>query len=164
MVEQIYSEVPRKILQNKKSIQTTLKVKLSVKGSIIEIKGNPTDEMITREVIEAIGMGFTVPQALDLKNDDFTFLKIPIKVISHRKDLSQVRARIIGTQRKVLKNIEFLTNCDIVLHDNSVGIIGNDEDVKRAAYAMRKLIAGSKHANVYMYLEEENAKQKAGIW
>ncbi|MEK6885351.1 MAG: hypothetical protein AABX17_00105 [Nanoarchaeota archaeon] len=164
MTEQIYSEVPRKILQYKKKIQTALKIKLAVKGNIIEIKGAPENELIARDIIEAIGMGFSIEQALDLKNEEFTFQKIPIKSISKRHDLSQVRARVIGRERGVLQNIEFLSNCDIVLHDNSVGIIGHNEDVKKATYAMRKLIAGSKHANVYMYLEDENAKQKAGVW
>jgi len=165
MTEQIYSESVRKIIQNKKAIENSLKVKLKFNTSngIITIEGNPENELIAREVIEAMSMGFTVLQALDLKNEEFAFLKIPIKAISHRKDLSQVRARIIGTQRKALRNIEFLTNCDIVLHDNHVSIIGHNEDVKRAAYALRKLIAGSKHSNVFAYLEEENAKQKAGI-
>ena len=164
MAEQIYSEVPRKILQYKKKIQSTLKIKLAVKGNIMQIDGDPANELIARDIIEAIGMGFPIEQALDLKNEEFTFQKIPIKSISKRHDLSQVRARVIGRERGVLQNIEFLTNCDIVLHDNSVGIIGHNEDVKKAAYAMRKLIAGSKHANVYMYLEDENAKQKAGVW
>jgi len=164
MTEQIYSEVPRKILQYKNKIQTALKIKLIVKGNIIEINGAPAEELVTRDIIEAIGMGFPIEQALDLKNEEFTFQKIPIKSIAHRKNLSQVRARVIGTQRRALKNIEFLSNCDIVLHDNFVGIIGHNEDVKRAAYAIKKLIGGSKHANVFMYLEEENAKQKAGIY
>lgn len=164
MTEQIYSEVPRKILQYKKQIQNALKIKLAVKGNVIQLEGDPANELIARDMIEAIGMGFPIEQALDLKNEEFTFQKIPIKAIAHRKNLSQVRARVIGTQRRALKNIEFLSDCDIVLHDNFVGIIGHNEDVKKAAYAIKKLIGGSKHANVFMYLEEENAKQKAGVW
>ena len=164
MTEQTYSENARKVLQYKKQIQTALKVKLAIKGNYVQIDGSPENEIITRDIVEAIDMGFSIEQALDLKNEEFTFQKIPIKSISKRHDLSQVRARVIGRERGVLQNIEFLTNCDIVLHDNSVGIIGHNEDVKKAAYAMRKLIAGSKHANVYMYLEDENAKQKAGVW
>ncbi len=164
MTEQIYSESPRKILQYKKKIQTALKIKLAIKGNYVQIDGAPENELIVKDVIEAINLGFPIEQALDLKNEEFTFQKIPIKSISKRHDLSQVRARVVGRERGVMQNMEFLTNCDIVLHDNMVGIIGHHEDVKNAAYALKKLIGGSKHANVYMYLEDENAKQRAGIW
>ncbi|MDP1728952.1 MAG: hypothetical protein Q8L27_01980 [archaeon] len=164
MTEQLYSEIKRKVLQNKKQIENALKVKISTKNGSVLIEGEPANEMIAKEMIEAMGLGFSIIQVLDLKNDDFSFQKIPIKSISHRKDLSQVRARIVGTKGRALKNLEFLTGCELVMHDNYMGIIGHNEDVKKAAYALRKLIGGSKHSNVYAYLEEENAKQRAGIW
>jgi ribosomal RNA assembly protein len=164
MTEQLYCESLRKILTNKKQIEDSLNVKLTTKGKIIFIDGDPADELIGLEVIEAMELGFSVSEALDLKNEEFKFEKIYIKSLEKRRDLSQVRARIIGTQRRALKNIESLTNCDIVLHDNVVGIIGRVDDVRKAAYALKKLIGGSKHANVYTYLEEENLKEKAGVW
>ena len=165
MTEKIYSENIRKIIQNKKNLENSLKVKFEIRGGVVTIEGPAEKEIIALEVVEAIKLGFTVAQALDLKQEDFILEKIPIKsTISRKRDLSQVRARIIGTKRRALNQIEYLTGCDIVLHDNTVGIIGHVEDVKKASYAMRKLIAGSKHSNVYGYLEEQNAKQKAGIW
>ena len=164
MAEQIYSESIRKAIENKKQIESSLKVKLNIKGHIVTITGDPADELICLRVIEAMNLGFSVFQALDLKDEQFAFEVIPIKNIAKRRNLSQVRGRIIGTERKTLRTIEALTGCEIVLHDNSVGVIGLSEAVRKASYAMRKLIAGSKHANVYMYLEDENAKQKAGVW
>ena len=131
---------------------------------MIFIDGNAADEMIALQVIEAMGLGFSAAEALDLKNEKYSFATIPIKTIAKRRNLSQVRARVIGTQRRVLDNIESLTGCEIVLHDNMVGIIGLVENVRKAAYAVRKLISGSKHANVYSYLEEEKEKEKAGVW
>jgi len=164
MTEQIYSEIPKKIMSNKKQIEKVLNFKLTSKKNIIFLEGDPADEIIGLEIIEALNMGFSADQALDLKNLDFTFERIPIKSISRRRDLSQIRARVIGTKRRALRNIEFLTGCEAVLHDNVIGIIGLSDDVRKASYALKKLIAGSKHANVYSYLEEEKDKEKAGIW
>ena len=163
-MEKIYSEEIRKITRSKKAIEDALSVKLIIEGRIINIDGKPEDEMICLEVIEAINLGFTVAEALDLKQDDFILEKVQIKTISRRHDLSQVRARVIGTKRKAMDNIEYLTDCDIVLHDNTIGIIGKIENVKHASYAIRKLVAGSKHANVYAYLEEQKAKEKASFY
>ena len=163
MTEQIYSESPRKIMQNKRALEEALNITISNKGNVIFCEGNAADEMIALEIIEAMGMGFSLSQAIDLKNEKYYFEIIPIKNIARRKNLSQVRARVIGTERGVLRTIESLTGCEIVLHDNLVGIIGLAEDVRKAAYALKKLIGGSKHANVYAYLEEEKFKERAGI-
>jgi ribosomal RNA assembly protein len=164
-MEKLYMKNARKVIQNKKQIENILKVKLEIKAGIVTIEGAAEKELIALSALEAIDLGFTLPLALELRLDDFAFEKIPIKnIISRKRDLSQVRARIIGTKRRALDQIEYLTGCDIVLHENIVAIIGRTDDVKQAAYALRKLIAGSKHANVYAYLEEQNARQKAGIF
>lgn len=164
MTEKIYLEKTRIVIQNKKQIESTLKVKLEAMGKVITIEGESDKEMIALMALEAIELGFSIESALDLKTEDFTFKKIQIKNISKRHDLSQVRARVIGTKRRALDQLEALTGCDIVLHDNTIGIIGPVEDVDRASYALKKLISGSKHANVYALLEEQNAKERAGIW
>ena len=105
-------------------------------------------------------MGFSIKEALLLKSEEFVFEKISIKNIAKRKDLSQVRARVIGTKGKAIRVIEDLSGCYIAVHDNAVGIIGYAEDVKKASYALKRLIAGSKHASVYAYLEEQKAMEK----
>jgi ribosomal RNA assembly protein len=161
MAEQIYSESIRKILQNKKIIEDSFKVKISAQNNIVEIIGDAPNEFLALQAIDAINIGFSIQDVIQLKEEDFVFEKIPIKAISRRHDLSQVRGRIIGEQRKVMRNMEYLSDCSIALHDNMIGIIGRAENVKKTAYALKKLISGSKHANVYKYLEEEKAREKS---
>jgi ribosomal RNA assembly protein len=163
MTKQIYCENPRKIFQNKKAIETAFRIKLLKQENIIKIEGEESNEFTALQALEAIDMGFAISDALLLKEEDFIFEKIKIKSISHRRNLSQVRGRIIGEERKVLNNIEYLSDTNIVLHDNLVGIIGLSDNVRKASYALKKLIAGSKHANVYRYLEEEKAKERVGF-
>jgi len=160
MTEQLYSNNIKKILKEKREIEKNLKVKLTSNGKIIILEGKPEDELIALKFVEAVNLGFSIPAALDLRYEDFQFSIIRIKNISKRKNLSQVRGRIIGMNRKVLDTLEDLTNCSIVLHDNLIGIIGVEDDVKKAEFALKHLVAGSKHSVVYGWLEKKNVEEK----
>jgi len=154
MTEQIYTENIRKILSSKEEIERAFKIKIAHKEKILIIEGKPEQELKAGSFFEAIDLGFSVPKALELKFDNFVFRKIKIKSIATRRNLSQVRARVIGKHRKVMDNIEYLTGCDLALHDNEVGIIGPLEAVNIAEEALKNLIAGSKHATIYAFLEK----------
>jgi len=160
MTEQIYSENARKIIKNKKIIEETLKVKLSSKENIVFIKGDAENEYICLQAIEAIDLGFSIKESLLLKDEEIIFKQINIKSIAKRRDMSQIRARIIGTNGRVIDTLESLTDCFFAVHNNTVGIIGNIENMKTALYALENLIAGSKHASVYAYLEKKLAESK----
>ena len=164
MTEKIYTENIRKILKERKEISSAFKVKLSSEAKVLIIEGEPEQEVLTLSFVEAVDMGFPIIVALDLKNEDYVFKKISIKSIAQRNNLSQVRARVIGRERKAMDNFEYLTGCNISLHDNWVGIIGQEEMVRRAEYALKHLIAGSNHSKVYSYLEKEKAKEKDSFY
>jgi len=160
MTEQIYSENTRKIIKNKKVIEETLNVKLTKKEKIIFIEGEAENEYLCLQAIEAINLGFSIKVALLLKDEDIVFKQINIKSIAKRRDMSQIRARIIGTNGRVLDTLESLTDCFVVVHNNVVGIIGSIENIKTTLYALENLIAGSKHASVYAYLEKKLVESK----
>lgn len=162
-MEQIYSKSIRKINQNRVVLEKGLNVKISTQNNIVFLEGKAEDEFTALEVIEAINMGFTIAQALDLKREGFFFERIPLKAITKRTDMSQVRARVIGTERKVLRTIESLTGCDIVLHDNLVGVIGPIDEVKKASFVLKRIIAGSEHAKMYAWLEKKYAEESSGF-
>jgi ribosomal RNA assembly protein len=160
MTEQIYTEKSRKIISNKKEIERAFNIKISSRGNIVFLEGKPEDEIIAIDAIEAINLGFPVNEACYLKDDNITFEKISIKAISKRKNREEIRGRIIGERRRVMDTIEDLTDCKIVVHDNLVGVIGRIEDIEKAVYAIKKIIAGSRHASVYAYLEEQKALER----
>ncbi|MCX6746984.1 MAG: KH domain-containing protein [Candidatus Pacearchaeota archaeon] len=81
-----------------------------------------------------------------------------IKDYTPRKDFETIRARIIGKGGKSLKTLNTLTNCHFELKDNDVGIIGSPECIKNAQDAVIMVIQGSKHANVYSYLEKHHVQ------
>ncbi|MBM3233860.1 hypothetical protein FJZ19_02070 [Candidatus Pacearchaeota archaeon] len=144
-----------KILRERKKIEKNLDVKITGKGKKIEIKGSEIDEYVACCILEAIEAGFSIENSIALKEQDYLLEKIQIKNLTKRKNLSQVRARIIGKNGKTLDLIEELSDCFIVLHANIVYIIGRAEDIKKAINAITKIIHGSKQSSVYSYLEKQ---------
>jgi ribosomal RNA assembly protein len=162
MVEQLYVENIKKILRNKKEIERTFQIKILNNEKILTIESinsKPENEIKAISFFEALDLGFSVAKALELRFDDIILAKIPIKKIAHRKNLSQVRGRVIGKNRKAMDTIEYLSGCDIALHNNVAGIIGNIEQVKKAEFALRNLIAGSKHSSIYSFLEKKATEE-----
>ncbi len=157
-MEQIYCENIQKITKNKKIIEKTFNIKLSHKGKLLFIEGESENTFFVLGFIEAVNLGFTVPKAITLEEEGVIFKKINLKDIKKRTNIRDVRSRVIGTNGRALRNIEDLSNCSIVLHDNIIGIIGLFEDVSIAERALIKLINGSNHSKVYSFLEREKSK------
>jgi len=160
MTQQIYLETINKITRNKKLLENSLKVKLTFKDKILFIDGDAENEQTALMCLEAIDLGFTIKTALLIKEESITLEKISIKNFTKRANLAQVRARIIGKNRKVMDTIEDLTDCFLALHKNTIGIIGNSNDIQNAAYAIKHLIAGSKHSTMYAYLEKRLSEKR----
>jgi len=156
--EFLNKETIRKISANRKKIENKLQVKLEIKENQIEISGEEVDIYATTRVLEALEKNFSLETALLLIEPDYIIEDIPIKDITKKKNLSLVRARIIGTQGKTLKLISELSNCYLTLHNNTVSIIGSAEKIKYAINAIKSLISGSKQANIYSYLERARKK------
>jgi len=148
------SETIKKIRRNKPKLERKLGVRIKIDASEIKISGNELNTYIAEKVLQAIDKAFPIRTALLLINEDYILEDIPIKNITKKKNLSQVRARIIGTKGKTLKTLSKLTDCHITLHDNTVSLIGPSGSIKEAITAIESLIRGSKQGNVYSYLEK----------
>lgn len=143
-----------KLARNKKLLENRLKVKIEIKNSIVEFAGDELDIYVAGRVIEAISKNFPINKALLLLREDYVLEEVPIKSATKRRNLSVIRARIIGTKGKTLKTISILSDCSLTLQDNVVSILGPAENVKSAVTAIKSIIKGSKQSNVYYYLEQ----------
>ena len=65
----------------------------------------------------------------------------------------QIRSRIIGSQGKVRRLIENLTDTEITIYKSTVVIIGEEEGLFAARQAIEMLAGGSEHGSVLGYLE-----------
>ena len=157
-METIICEKYQRIIKNRKKLEEKLGIKITGKGREITIHGSPENEYVAGKVIEALEFGFPFSVALLIKGQDFIFEVLNIKNYTRKKDLEKIRARLIGTKGKTLRTLNELTKCYFEVMGNQVGIIGDPEYIRNAQEAMVSLIRGSKHANVYAFLEKHQVK------
>lgn len=134
----------------KKDIEDKTHTKIFI-GEEITIEGEALDVMAAENIVKAIGRGFAPPAALELLDEEKVLYVIPLQ--KSEKELKRIKSRIIGTLGKARRNLERLTNTYISVYGKTVSIIGSYEDAEHAKTGIEKLIAGSKHNNVYSFLE-----------
>ncbi len=153
----IQVESIRKIKKAVPKIEKKLKIKVALFSNSVKIEGNELNEFIGEEVVRAVDFGFDVEDALLLLNEKFSLEFVNIKEHTHRKNFAEIRARLIGTKGKAKRTIEELTGAVLVIHNNMVGVIVDAEHLEQTIQGIILLIQGSKHANVFAYLEKQNA-------
>lgn len=110
-----------------------------------------------RDVVRAIGRGFSPDHAIRLFQDD-TFLDIvdlTDYVGKQTKDLERVRSRIIGTHGKTRRSIEEASGTELSILGKTVGIVGEMAEVALAREAVEMLLDGAPHSAVYKFLERK---------
>ena len=154
----IISEQIARIIKSKKKLEKTLNLKITNRGKELTIQGKPEDEYLGQKVIDAINFGFLVSTALLIKTQDNLFEIIPIKDYTKRKNMKIIRARLIGTKGKTLKNLTSLTNSHIEINANEVGIIASPENLEITQNAIISIIQGAKHEHIYSFLTKNRAQ------
>ena len=72
----------------------------------------------------------------------------------------RIRSRIIGSQGKIRKLIENLTDTEITIYKSTVVIIGEEDGLFAARQAIEMLAGGSEHGSVLGYLEKDRRRAK----
>ena len=159
-METIYFENTKEIKKAKEEIEKNLNVTITFTGKKAVIEGAPLNEYEAWNILDAISFGFSAKKALQLKESELSFKKINIKDFTRRKNMYDVRARIIGKEGKVKRTIENLSDCEMIIKDNVIGIIGYAESIDIVITALTNLIRGSKVSNVYNFLERMNRDRR----
>lgn len=144
----------------KQELEQALNIKIKIQGKTVTIEGSSLDEYEASLILDAINFGFSAKKALLLKNENMLFRVLNIKKITRKKNLQEVRARVIGKEGKTRKTIENITNAEVLIKDNEIGIIGNAELIDEITTIVTNLVRGTKQSNVYRYLEKMNARKK----
>jgi len=114
-----------------------------------------------RDLVTAIGRGFSEERAWRLLNDDAYFAVFDIKDYAHTPArIAQVRARVIGTKGKTRRILEDLTGAAVSVYGHTVAVIADDLQLPIAQEAVLMLLRGSEHATVYRFLERKRADLK----
>ncbi|MEK6928250.1 MAG: KH domain-containing protein [Nanoarchaeota archaeon] len=159
-METIYLPKARDVKENLKLLKEKLNLEIKLEGHKVTFEGEAVDELAAEKVFNAIEFGFTVHQSLQLIDPDILFVKIKMKSATRRKDMKDVRGRIIGREGKTKRTIESISDCEVVINGNEVGIIGLVDNIEAATTGIKNIAKGSKQANVYNYMERMNAEKK----
>jgi ribosomal RNA assembly protein len=116
---------------------------------------DPVSVLKARDIVLAIGRGFSPERALRLLKEN-TFLGIlDIKFTTghHEKAaLRRIRSRVIGTRGRARSRIEELSGCSVSVYGSTVALIGEEEQLDRATRAVELLLKGSEHSTVFHLL------------
>jgi len=159
-MEQVYFERVNELKKNKAELEQRLNVKITLEGKKAIIEGESVDEYEAVRVLEAIAFGFSAKKAIILTNENFRFQIINIKHFTRRKDMEDVRARVIGTEGKTKRTIETITGCSVMVKENQAAILGPVDSIEDAVTAIGNIAKGTKQANVYRFLERMNAARR----
>ena len=152
-----------------KMLSVTLQVESDTGGVTIMLSEKAEDPSVllrAKEVVTAIGRGFSPEHAFRLIHDEETVLDIiDLRTIFGRSesDIRRVKGRIIGMEGKTRRIIEELTDTNIAVYGHTVGIIGKIEHAQVAREAIQMLIQGSQHATVYKFLHRKRRELKKGM-
>ncbi|KXB03138.1 hypothetical protein AKJ45_02400 [candidate division MSBL1 archaeon SCGC-AAA261F19] len=157
----------------KKDIEnrTNTKIDFDSKTGEAIIKSNdekPLQSFIARDVLKAIGRGFSPKRAFRLFYKDMYFEQIDITRYagSSKKSQARLRGRVIGRDGKTRQIIEQNTDVLLSIYGKTIAMIGKPDQLQIARKAVHMLLNGVPHSRVYNFLEKERNKiaKRMGLW
>jgi len=158
-------------------IEEILNIKLqidSTSGDVeISLLPETTDPSVlfrAKEVITAIGRGFSPEHAFQLLDNEetvFEIINLHESIGKSEADLKRLKGRVIGKDGKTRRIIEELTDAYVSVYGHTIGIIGESEQVEVAKQAVKMLLRGGLHTTVYRFLHKkrrELKKKKLELW
>jgi ribosomal RNA assembly protein len=140
----------------------------------VEIRARPELEdpvalLNARDIVKAIGRGFSIKQSMKLVEDNYYLEIIRLKpmVGPQPSQMRRVKSRIIGTGGKTKETIEELTGCSLVVLGGTVSLIGDFDRIADAKDAVVNIINGLQVENVLSLLEEKKReinKEEEQLW
>ncbi len=122
---------------------------------------DPGPVMKAREVVLAIGRGFSPARAFRLLRDDTYLGIIDIKAVSGKRAkaaLWRIRSRLIGEHGRARERIEELSGCAVSIYGTTVALIGQERQLDRATRAVELLLRGSEHSTVFHLLARQRSE------
>ncbi len=131
---------------------------------------DPSFLLRAKEVVTAIGRGFSSERAFVLLEDEeaiLTVIDLRELVGRSQADMKRLKGRVIGQNGKTRRIIEELTEAKISVYGHTISIIGTLDQAEAAKEAIYMLLEGSQHRTVYRFLNRkrgEMKKKKMELW
>ena len=136
----------------KEKLEKSIKVKLSFEENSVLIEGEGIELFQAKNIVKAIGRGFSPEKACRLLDEEET-LEI-IQITDNDKKLKIIKSRLIGTNGKTRRMIENFSGCSVSVFGKTVCLIGKYDQMNIAREAINMIIRGAKHSKVYGFLQE----------
>ena len=158
-------------------IEKKLLVRLEVDSQTGDIKitlastaQDPSLLFRAKEVITAVGRGFSPERSFRLiEDDEVVLVVIDLREVvgKSQSDIKRLKGRIIGKEGKTRRIIEELTEASISVFGHTISIIGDLEQSETARDAIQMFLRGSQHRTVYRFLHgkrRELKKKRIELW
>lgn len=123
---------------------------------------DPSDVLKVRDVVSAIGRGFSEERAFRLLQEDVYLEVLNVKDFAHsRNRIGEIKARLIGTRGKTRRIVEELAEVEMSVYGHTVALIGEVFHLAIGKEAVEMIMRGSEHHTVYSYLERKRESIKA---
>jgi len=144
--------------------RTTAGINIDSSTGNVEIM-EPKDPIMglrAREIVHAIGRGFSPEKALKLLDDDLLMFETMdlSNMARTEKDMQRLKGRIIGREGKSREVFEALTGARISVYGKTISLIGYPEQNAVARAGIDMLLKGSSHGPVYKFLEKKKTDLK----
>jgi ribosomal RNA assembly protein len=146
--------------ENKGRIEEKFKVKISIRNEgEVTVEGDSADTYFAKDVVAAIGRGFSIDEAAKLFKDDYAFVQIELRdQFGTERALKRMKGRIIGEEGKIKKEIESATESKISVYGHTVAVIAPMDTIEFAKEAIGKILDGAPHTTVLNYLHSVREK------
>lgn len=129
-------------------------VKIAAGNSDVKIDGEPIHVWKAKDLVKAIGRGFSPEKAMQLLDDKKMLCIINLKDYENTdKGLKRIKGRLIGRDGKTREKIEEITGCFISVYGKTVSIIAEGDKMSSVREGIEMLINGYKHNKVYRYFQ-----------
>ncbi|MFA5077494.1 MAG: KH domain-containing protein, partial [Candidatus Micrarchaeia archaeon] len=128
---------------------TETKIEVNKEGEV-SIEGDSAKAYFLKDVVHAIGRGFSAKDAERLLNENYMLEIIDLReIVKGENNLARVKGRVIGEEGKMKLEIEAAAECKISVYGWTISIIANMDTMQYAKKAVNKIIDGAQLSTVF---------------
>lgn len=142
------------LLQAKQQIEKKYGIEVVVgKEGEVELRGESVWTYLAKDVVQAIGRGFSPGEAAKLFRENYCLYIIDLREHCQTENaMRRVKGRIIGENGKIKAEIERATESTVEVYGHTVGIIAPVDAMEYAKEAIAMIMDGAPHTTVINYL------------
>ncbi|MBI4447968.1 RNA-processing protein [Candidatus Woesearchaeota archaeon] len=144
----------------KKQLEQKAGVRIRVNSAEGEVSLEGPDNLVLfhlKIIIKAIGRGFPPEKAMLLFDEKNSFVSFDLTDYAGKsvKNLKRIKSRLIGTEGRARKDLEFISGTHLSVYGKTVSVIGETERAELVRRALQSLILGAPHGPVFKRLQEQ---------